>query len=160
MSFEEKLRNEEQGLEKAAVEFFNHAASDGRQMLPLFHIVDGKWRAHVIGAALEGPPSKDAIADFVKTYCEKAGAVLVMFASEIWYRTPSPEEKDPLEGGVAGHSDRREGLMVSLDSALGHRMILYPIIRDESGVRLGQRDEWPRGTVQGRFANFIRTTDA
>ena len=163
LSFEERLRKEETDLEKAAVEFFDHVheSDPNQQAMPLFHIVDGKWRAHVIGAALGAPPDKGAIADFVKQYCKKAGAVLVMFASEIWYRTATPGEKDPLADGVADHPDRQEGFMVSLDSALGHRMILFPMIRDESGCRLGERQEMPSGTrAEGRFTDFVRTTDA
>ena len=162
MSFEAKLREKEDSLEAAVVDLFNHVHEEKRddQMMPLFHIVDGDWNEHVIAVALGEPPDKDATANFVRVYCKKAGALLVMFATEAWYRTVGPGEKDPLGEGVAGHPDRIEGLMLSLDSALGARLIVYPIIRDVVGVRLGDRNEWPSGQLEGRFTNFIRKTDA
>ncbi len=162
MSFESKLRAEERGIEAAVVDLFNHVHSDKTkddQMMPIFHIVDAKWRAHVVGTAFESVPSKNAIADFIKQYCKEAGAVLTVFGTEIWYRVADVNEDDPLERGASDHPDRKEGLMLAFDSVLGHHMVCYPIIRGSDGVRLGDREEWP-GEAQGRFTGFVRTSDA
>lgn len=165
MSFESKLREEERGIEAAVLEMFSFVHTKGSdnpdglqgQMMPLFHIVDAEWRAHVVGAHFDKPPEKDQLARFIHKYCKGVGAVLAVFASEAWYRTAAPDEKDPLEGGVANHPDRVEGLLMSFDSALGQRLVMYPIIRTD-GVRLGDRQEWP-GEVAGRFTGFVRTLD-
>ena len=167
MSFETKLRHQEQQLEEAAVGLFTYAHTKGSdnpdglegQMMPLFHIIDGNWKGHVVGAQLGGRLEKDMVADFIRQYCGLAGAVLVMFASEVWLRVVKPEEADPLTTGAADHPDREEGMMVTFESVLGRRTIIYPIIRDEAGVRLGTRDDKGVAT-EGRFTDLVKRIDA
>lgn len=161
MSFEEKLREQEKHIEEAAVDLFNHVHTGGPddQMMPIFHIVDAKWRGHVVGTAFGTTPDKEAIARFIKQYCKEAGAILTVFATEVWYRTASPDEDDPLAVATSEHPDRKEALMLAFDSVLGHHMVCYPIIRDAAGARLGAREEWP-GKAEGRFTGFVRTLDS
>ena len=130
------------------------------QMSPICHIVDGEWRSRVVGVSWKDLPEKEEMATFIRDYCSTTGAILLVFATEAWYRYVPPEEKDPLASGAADHPDRREALLLTIDSALGQRIAFYPIIRESDAVRLGERQEWPGSRFGGRFTDFIRKTDA
>ena len=168
MSFETKLHEQVQEIEQAMLDLFNYVHAKGSdnptglagQMNPLFHIVDGEWNSHVVGVSWEDIPTKDKVAEFIRQYCAKTGAVLTVFATEAWFRYVKPEEKDPLATGAADHPDRLEALLLTIDSALGQRIVFYPIIRESDAVRLGERQEWPGSLVEGRFTDFVRKVDA
>ncbi len=166
MSFQAKLRQQEDELERAALTLFSFVHTKGSdnpdgqsgQMMPLFHIIDEQWRSHVVGTSLGKGPDKDAVAGFIRQYCGEAKAILLMFASEVWMRVAPVDEVDPLAQGATDHPDRVEGLMLNFESAIGARTVMFPMIRDETGVRLGTRKE---GTsVEGRFSSLIARLDA
>ena len=164
MNFKERLAQEEQTIEKLVVRQFKRIHSgDGKlgdQMMPIFHIVDSQWRAHVVGAGFEDYLDKDVIADFIRQYCGKEGALLCVFATEAWYIEAKPDED--IDGvQPSKHPNRLEALMIYFDSALGHRLVLHKIKRGGgNSVSLGDRQSMDSGEVEGRFTGLVHRSDA
>lgn len=101
--------------------------------------------------------SKDDYAFAVKEIAERGAAVAVVFMAETWILHPTmPEEIARADrDGLANHPDRREGLMLTVETSQSARSWLAEITRKRGQPSLGEWVEQP-GNGEGRFSRLLR----
>lgn len=130
--------------------------SDDHEVLPMWHVVNGKGENVLIATPWSSDEEKYATMDGLKKLFAAQQVKRYAFITEAWIRKASSME-DAHDGAVSEHPDRREVVMISAEDRSGEsKMGWFYILRPEAGPpKLSELKVQPFDGHTGRMTGLL-----
>jgi len=107
-----------------------------------------------IGGFMENADTKEMGALVIRRFARTAGVIAAAFVSEVWHAVVPIREYSNQMPMPSGRPDRVESVWIAVEDQAGTQSTFFAIVRDESGVRMGEERADMAGSMPNRFSVF------